>query len=164
MIQNEERKVVFVAHCILNQYARAIGVKAIMIPLITPLLRFLMDMRCAIIQMPCPEVEYEGLFRIASGKRRYDTPEYRAICRRIATDVTDLIIKYKDADFKIIILGVDGSPSCGVNFWGRGWMKGKGIFIEELEDLLKNKNVDIPFVGVNIMRIRETIRELSELL
>ena len=154
----------FVAHCILNQYARAIGVRAKTDALVVPLLKFLVYKNCAIVQMPCPEIEYEGLVRVASGRRKYDTPEYRVICRRIAEKVVNLIEEYQKMGFKIVVLGVDGSPSCGVNFWGRRWIREKGIFIEELEFIMRSRNIHVPLIGVNIMRVYETIKELSGVL
>ena len=64
-----------------------------------------------------------------------------------------------------LVMGIDYSPSCAVSvITGRTreeMKKGKGIFIEELQYIMKTEGLSIPFVGARLYRIRETIQAIK---
>lgn len=166
-----KKTVVFVAHCLLNQYSRAIGVKNcykeddIVPGTVKPLVNLLNKYNVAIVQMPCPEVFYEGLIRRASGQTRYNTEKYKEVCRRIAKDIIYLIEQYYKNGYKILIIGVDGSPSCGVTLTALGggkWANDRGIFMRILEEELKKKGYNIPIVGARLRSPIEINRFLKD--
>ena len=170
MLRKKEGRIIFLAHCIINQHVRAIGVKAIarsaiLKPLIAEIMR---ENDVGIEQMPCPEILYEGLVRKACGKDRYNNDTYRSICRNVANDVIKKILEYRKAGLRIIaIVGVNGSPSCGVDFCslGRGrWAREKGVFFEEIDHLLKEHQLDIPLIGINVLRMGISLENLRKVL
>ena len=77
------KKVVFVPHCILNQNVRAVG-KEKSNGSVKELVNFFAEAEIGIIQLPCPEVEFDGgLERQAKTKESYDKEIYRKHCKEI---------------------------------------------------------------------------------
>ncbi|MBC7087614.1 MAG: hypothetical protein H5T96_03870 [Tissierellales bacterium] len=137
MFDNDERgkKVVIVSHCILNQncvvqpMARAKGAFKIVSEYI--------EDGVGIIQLPCPELRHFGLGRKPMEKFEYDTPIHREICRHILRPVIKEIEEYSKYGYEIIgIVGIEDSPNCDIN-------ENRGIFMQELFKLLKEKNIDL---------------------
>jgi len=139
-------KAVFVAHCILNQNSKALGF-ASRPGLVEWLIDFLKQGGCVVEQLPCPEMLYLGVNRWWHTRDQYDTPGFRRHCRRLAKMVADLMEYYLRRGLAIVLIGIDGSPSCGVNLTGRNpyWggeprasaeqyqvVEGTGVWIEEL--------------------------------
>jgi predicted secreted protein len=158
------RKVIFVAHCFLNQNARCngSGVTPSAIPRIPELL---MGRRIGIIQMPCPELGCLGLGRegliydqlSAYGNRRY--------LKALARDVAYQTRQYLKHDFRVLgILGINCSPSCGVDCHAyNGAKPGKGAFMEELTEELRADGLDIPLVGVADEAVEKAIPKIERL-
>jgi len=139
-------RAVFVAHCILNQNSKALGF-ASRPGLVEWLIDFLKHGGCVVEQLPCPEMLYLGMNRWWHTRDQYDTPGFRRHCRRLAKMVADLMEYYLRRGHAIVLIGIDGSPSCGVNLTGRNpyWggeprasaeqyqvVEGTGVWIEEL--------------------------------
>jgi predicted secreted protein len=155
-------RVAYVAHCLLNANAKVEG-GAICAGVYRPLLDRLRSHGYAIRQLPCPELAYAGTRRFWAVREQYDTVVYRRHCRRLAQMAAGAM----EADVKrggeILIVGVDGSPSLGVEaagsdatWGGRPHMPAsapypvasrRGIFIEELLDELGRRNISARFVG-----------------
>ena len=173
------QKIVVVTHCILNQNARVFGIASHpgMIPEIVEVLK---AHNVGVVQMPCPELTYEGLNRWSHTKEQYATPMFRRHCQQIATSITDQIQEYLKNGFKVYaILGVDGSPTCGVNRTSMGFrggdvgkatrlkgrlVEGSGVFMEELRAELEKKRVSILMRGVRDERLKEDVAWLEEAL
>lgn len=124
-------KVVFVAHCILNENARYFG-GAFCPGAIPAWLETLQAEGVGLIQMPCPErLAWGGVHKpllwLALGVRgtwlyhcsavllplfiAYTRLKYRRLARATAREMDD----YLRSGYEIAgVLGVDGSPSCGV--------------------------------------------------
>lgn len=118
-----------------------------------------------IIQLPCPELTYLGLKRWGMTREQYDTPYYRRHCNNILIPYVDQIQDYVCNNYIIEkIIGVDGSPSCGVNVTCLGYCGGMlsgqkaytsqevseaGVFIRELSVMLKQRDITIPFDAIN---------------
>jgi hypothetical protein len=127
------RRVVFLAHCILDESTRYLG-GACARGCVAPILEQCMRERVGIIQMPCPEARAWGgvlkkrLLAIYGASRshpgawaaaraalplwlRYTRLRYRHLAKQVAAEMAD----YAAAGFEIVgVVGIDGSPSCGV--------------------------------------------------
>jgi len=170
MIQDKRsRKIVVVAHCILNQNSRVLGI-AYYPGMINEIVDLLRTYGVGVIQMPCPELTYAGLLRGSQTKEQYDTPAFRRHCRQIASGLADQVQEYSRNGFKVLaILGVDGSPTCGVDEASTGYKeaeftKAPGILIEELQSELKERKVAVPMKGVRHTRASQDASWLEKIL
>jgi len=157
-----KRRVIFISHCWLNintRFPEGCAYEGANVPLIKTLL----DSGLGIIQMPCPEYECLGLEKVLYGEKVKD--ELRACFRKFAAIVVKQIKDYLAMGFEIVgVMGMNPSPSCGVGISkGKGTMLGtsrdisehneSGIFIEELEGLLKENGIS----GIHIFGIRRQL-------
>jgi predicted secreted protein len=147
------RRIVLVAHCLLNANSRVEGVARYQG--VHPLVAELTERGYGIIQLPCPEVASEGPDRPRKTRAEYDTPSYRALCRGVAEDAARQAAAYDDAGYDVVaLIGVDGSPSCGVRTTSATpngstaveagetvRVSGRGVFMEELADALCDVSV-----------------------
>jgi predicted secreted protein len=115
-------------------------------------------------QMPCPELAFGGTRRFWAVREQYDTPAYRAHCRRLAEPVAAMVRADLAAGARVVILGIDGSPSMGVELtaadatWGGRPDKprdedypvtpGPGLFTETLLGLLGERVGNVRAVGI----------------
>lgn len=126
------RKIVLVAHCLLNVNSRVEGIARY--PSVHPLICELAEMDYGVIQLPCPELPFEGLSRDPQDIEYYDTPAYREHCRKHAARVAEDVAEYVDNGYSIgPVIGVEGSPSCGVSE--------TGIFMQELRTVLEPQGI-----------------------
>jgi len=155
------KKVAVVAHCLLNQNAKVNGF-AFFPAMVKPLIDILHKNDFGIIQLPCPETTFSGTRRWWCVREQYDTPGYRMHCRRILEPILSQITEYQKEGYKVVIIGLDGSPSCGVKWSGTGKMWGgppkipeeemvkyplakkPGIFFEELIAMMKKAGIEKP--------------------
>jgi predicted secreted protein len=155
--------VCYLAHCLLNanskvdEGARSPGVSV-------PVVSLLRERGCTLRQMPCPELAFGGTRRFWAVREQYDTPAYRAHCLKLATPVAAQIRADLATGDRVIIIGIDGSPSMGVELtaasdeWGGRPDKprdedypvtpGAGIFIETLIGLLDDERPAVRVVGI----------------
>ena len=168
-VVKRSKKVVFVSFCILSQSVRAKGVSIRFSAVVDPIVKLLMENNVNIVQMPCPELCYEGVLREAVRKDSYDNPEFRSICKEHANETIKTLHTMLKGGFQIIgILGVENSPTCGVNFVfrdGKGRVRESGIFIEELQQLLMPLEIkSIPIIGIQVYNIKNSMSELKNLI
>jgi len=168
--------VIPVAHCLLNPHAKVRGSldnqqirQAIIVPLI--------QHGFGIFQLPCPELSHSGLQRWGQSRSQYAHPFFLQHCRQIAATVVSQFEEYQRCDIPLgPILGVEGSPSCGVSFtydgnWGGeplhpmmqmilakplGRSPRPGVFMEILQEELKKRNINIPFIGIDEEKLEES--------
>jgi predicted secreted protein len=159
---------VLVPYCALSQGVRADTIVRQYPAVVTEVIECLMQHNINIIQMPCPELFFDGIRRKPCGKPHYDTPYNRKICREVATKVVDLILLIQSGGYEVIgILGVNYSPSCAVDFLrytNSEKISGTGIYIEELQSVLHKNNLKIPFIGVENYHIDNTVKQLNRLI
>lgn len=174
------KKVAFVAHCLLNQNAKVNGF-AFFPAMIKPLIDILQENDFGIVQLPCPETTFSGTRRWWCVREQYDTPGYRGHCRRILEPIVSQMIEYQKEGYKVVIIGLDGSPSCGVRYSGtsENWggppripeeemtkyplTKRPGIYVEELISMIKEAGTKTPpmigagfdMPGFNLEKIRD---------
>ena len=155
--------VCYLAHCLLNanakvdEGARCAGVSM-------PVLALLREHGATIRQMPCPELGFGGTHRFWAVREQYDTPAYRAHCRRLAEPVAAQVRADLAAGARVVIIGIDGSPSMGVELtaadqsWGGRPDKprdedypvtpGAGLYTETLLGLLGDAVASVRAVGI----------------
>lgn len=133
------------AHCLLNPFTRVKGLEPVAFRPEGP-----------VVQLPCPEALYLGLDRWAVTKNQLDVPEFRRFCRSLITSVADLLEMLARGGARLQIVGVAGSPSCGITTTSSGYaggrvrecghehVCGRGFFMEELLAELERRQV--PFV------------------
>jgi len=115
MEQSAPRKVALVANCLLNQNAKVCQ-GAHYRGLVSPVVEALRSRGYLLQQLPCPELAFAGVRRWWAVYEQYDTPAYRAHCRRLAQAIAPLIEQHLRRGDEVILIGLDGSPSTGVRF------------------------------------------------
>jgi predicted secreted protein len=156
------RRVALLANCLLNQNAKVCE-GARYRGVVSPVVEALRSRGYEFVQLPCPEVAFAGARRWWAVYEQYDTPAYRAHCRRLARAIAPRIEGHLRAGDEVILIGLDGSPSTGVRFtssqreWGGrpnrpddDWqiVPAPGIWIEELLAELRDRGLpDIPATG-----------------
>ena len=176
-------KVIFVSHCLLNQNSKVFGI-AYRPAAINEVVEYFLKNNIGIFQMPCPEASYWGLRRWAMLREQYDVPRFRDYCKNLAHEIANQIVEYLRNGYTVIaVVGMDGSPVCGVNWtntyvggqWG-GFIteetferppkqkvtKGRGVFMDELYKELRERNVKIPFIGYPEMKGLGTVSGFLE--
>jgi predicted secreted protein len=149
------QKVALVANCLLNQNAKVC--EGARYPgMATPVVEELRRRGYRLLQLPCPELAFAGVRRWWAVYEQYDTPAYRAHCRRLALAIAPLIEQHVRQGDELVLIGLDGSPSTGVRFtstqpdWGGrpnrpqdDWqiVPRRGIWIEELEAELERRGL-----------------------
>lgn len=155
--------VCYLAHCLLNanskvdEGARSAGVSV-------PVVTLLRERGCTLRQMPCPELAFGGTRRFWAVREQYDTPAFHAHCRKLAAPVAAQIRADLAAGHRVIVVGIDGSPTMGVELtaaseeWGGRPDKprdedypvtpGPGIFTETLLALLEPEQPQVRIVGI----------------
>lgn len=167
------RRILLVSHCVLNPFSKAIGLTSkekvkISRMVIEALLK---DSERGIIQLPCPELEYKGLGRKPGSRSSYDNPEFRKVCKEIADQAVKLVTKYERDGVRVsAYLGVEGSPSCGVewtHFTEDKPERGRGIFTEIIFEAMRNAGIEISLLGLpekeEYGSIEELLRKLEAL-
>jgi predicted secreted protein len=153
----------YLAHCLLNANAKVDG-GARCEGVSTAVVALLRERGCTIRQMPCPELAFGGTRRFWAVREQYDTPVFRAHCRRLATPVASQIRADLAAGARVIVLGIDGSPTMGVELtaaseeWGGRPDKqrdedypvtpGPGLFTETLLELLGGERLRVRILGI----------------
>jgi len=163
------RKILLVSHCIINPQSKARGLatKEKIEASRKALCELLKDPDLGIAQLPCPEMLYAGLGRKPAFRSFYDNQEFRRICREIAEQVVKLVRDYEKEGVKTIAyIGVEGSPSCGVEWthFEERAEKGMGIFTEILLETMNNAGIKIAMLGLPESEKYGTTEEMLEKL
>ncbi len=151
-------RVAFVAHCLLNQNSRVAG-GAYCPGVDSPFVAELRQRGWRLVQLPCPELAFAGLNRFWAVREQYDTIAFRRHCRRIVSGVAGAIAAHLERGDEVILVGIDGSPTMGVQLtssdgarggrpdWapdGSELEGGPGILIEELLAELSARGLEPP--------------------
>lgn len=157
------KKVILVAHCVLNQNSkidRCAWYPGVMVEVTQTLI----NAGVGIIQMPCPELMHLGLDRQAEkwesstiesedtrvAARMNESPS-KIFCQRIADDLVCQIGQYQQNGFSVLgILGINGSPTCGVETrWTEDHEEsGYGVFIQALIIACGRLKITLPMRGI----------------
>jgi predicted secreted protein len=165
-IMKRKRKLIILAHCILNVNSKVEGL-AVYSGAMKSLVTDYINNDYGIIQLPCPETTFCGLQRWGMSRNQYDHPNYRRHCREILIPVVDQIQLYNESGYIIEeIVCINGSPSCGLDIVKTGYkgglvnteatnpdiikeIHGKGIFIDELDKMLNDRGLKVKFKAID---------------
>lgn len=169
------KKVVLIAHCLINQNAISDGT-AVYPAAFNDLIALLMQNNIGIVQMPCPELCCLGLDRgnpfgadspvLIENTRIRSTmlqKEPNAKLQKLIDYVMLQICEYQKHGFKIIaVIGANRSPNCGVDTTSENneEVSGMGLFMAGIAERLKEKAIEIPFFGIKASNGLEKIKEL----
>jgi predicted secreted protein len=151
------KKVIFVAHCVLNQNARDSGA-ADFPAMMRPILDFLAAKDIGVIQLPCPELMALGLGRERDARprrtlrERLETSASHVRLASLIDQVLHQIKEYQAGGFSIVgVLGKNGSPTCGVRARCLPILSGatEGVFIRLLRQRLQAEGVGIDIAGID---------------
>jgi len=159
------RKIALIAHCLLNVNAKVEGLAEYRG--VHPVVGALSERDFGIVQLPCPEMTALGMKRWGQTIEQYDTPFYQEHCAQLADEVARQVREYVRCGYQVgPLVGVQGSPSCGVTTtrsgdWGGHYdeermaamranserIDGSGVFVRELVKRLEPMGV--VFVAVD---------------
>ncbi|WIF95201.1 CD3072 family TudS-related putative desulfidase [Caminicella sporogenes] len=178
------REIILLSHCILNTNSKVEGLSEYS-GVLFELTNLIIKRGIGIIQLPCPEMLMYGIKRWGHVKEQFDTPYFREKCRKLIQPIVNQLIDYKNSGYKILgVIGIDGSPSCGVNKtcsgnWGGEFSNNKllvdkihnlkfinasGIFIEEMKKIFRENDLNISFTAVDETNINSSINKIKEFL
>lgn len=173
------KKIVLVAHCFFNQNSK-IDECAYYPGAILEVAKALINTEVGIIQMPCPEIFYLGLDREVDPKanrtvesedtrvaKRMQEEQSKTLCKSMVDSIVYQVEEYLKHGFHIVgLIGMNGSPTCGINTtWHDGQeLEGKGIFIEILEKALKDRDIFINMVGITARDPKHAVSAVEKLL
>lgn len=186
---NDKRsgRIVVVSHCLLNVHSLEDNL-AIYPGLEEEVVELLVKKGVGIYQIPCPEIELSGIFRKALPKEAYEHQKIRDVYHRLAEKITGTLIWYIKKGYEIVaVLGAEGSPTCGIESVGKWkddaigkkefprdieFVSGMGVFIEEFQSSLGEKDIHPEWIGIPGKSIRSieseafhsTLRKLDDLL
>ena len=170
------RRVIFAAHCFLNQNSISDGT-AVYPASFKGLISLMTENEIGIVQMPCPELMCLGLDRgNPNGADSPVTVENTRIRRamlekdkyarleQLADSVIFQILEYRKHGFEILgIVGANRSPNCGVETTSDNneEVSGKGLFMDLLAKKLSAHGITIPMTGI---KSDEDIPKIKDLL
>lgn len=178
------RKILLVCHCILNSNAKVEGISQYK-GTFKEVLNIVEENHIGIIQLPCPETIMYGIRRWGHVKEQFDTLFYRDNCQDMIKPIVGQVKSYIDAGYEIIgVLGMDGSPSCGVNVtcsgnWrgelsgndklhdiisGLSYIEESGVFMEELKKSFEKNEINIPFIAVDENNVYNSLNNVREFI
>jgi predicted secreted protein len=160
------KKVVFVSHCLLNQNARAVDKERFSGPF-KDLLEIFAESGIGIIQLPCPQLEFNGGLNRKLKHDSADSSSYRNSCKKVSSTLINQIENYIKNSYHVVgIIGVEFSSTCGVHQVqnGKKNVPGKGVLMEEIEKEMQKKNFQVPIVGVNLDNAFSSMEKIQSLL
>lgn len=176
---SRSKRVIFVSHCILNQNAKIDGC-AHYPGAVRELVDIIVTSGCGIVQMDCPEFLHLGLDRqVEIGSERtiesedsrvaelMEAPAGRACCREVASQVAQQMEQYVRHGFTVVgVLGVNGSPTCGVEI---GWradteVAEPGILIRELVAACARRGLSVRARGIKAKDPDGAVRAAREIV
>jgi predicted secreted protein len=172
------KKVMLVAHCVLNQNAK-IDQCAHYPGAVPDVAAALIEAGIGIVQMPCPELLFLGLDRQADRNtpatvEAEDTrvakcmasAQGKQFCRHLAHDLAYQVEDYQKNGFEVLgILGINGSPTCGVETnWAEDWeAPGPGVFMQLLIAELAGRGITLPVRGIKVTDLPRALAAVSAL-
>lgn len=195
LADNRSQKVIYLSQCILNENVRYLG-GAFRKGGLREIVEGCWDKGWSIVQMPCPEqcawggVTKRWLLMLYGTKGTFLYRMRRMVLpiltlytklrlRRLAKVIAGQIHDYRVSGYTVIgIIGIDGSPSCGVNttmdlersfelmasidvnsisvgqmtdILLQGSTAGRGLFASALRLELDRRHIDVPFVAHDVL-------------
>jgi predicted secreted protein len=130
------KRILVVSHCVLNQNT-VIPDEARSPGMMRSAVEWADQQGYGLLQLPCPEFTFLGPDRPPMTREQYDTPEYRAHCRRILEPFVEQLAVYQKHGYELAGgMGIARSPSCD---------PGRGVFMEELHRMARESGVKLDF-------------------
>ena len=166
---NRGKKILITCHCALNANAKVYPLATVG-GVFSDALSAYIDAGYGIFQLPCPELSYLGINRWGMTREQYDHPNFRAHCRDILKYPLIQLQALAQAGYALVgVLGMDGSPNCGVTLTCEGYtggelcsrsnldgqidalrfVAGQGVFMEELMEMLRQIGQRPKLIAVN---------------
>ena len=167
------KRILVVSHCLLNTASKVERYKDASIQseeeLRRRILKKALEEGVQLIQLPCPEFVMYGARRWGHTYEQFDNPFYRQKCRELLAPIMQQLKEYNAQEEVCLlgVLGIDGSPSCGVKYtcrgpWGGefsgrdaetvlkqvGLAEGPGIFMEVLREMLEENGLKLLVAGL----------------
>ncbi|MBE6008327.1 MAG: DUF523 domain-containing protein [Lachnospiraceae bacterium] len=159
------KKIVFVSHCILNIASKVVMYDKEEMDAEETLRKEFMhkaiDNDIQLIQLPCPEYTLYGARRWGHVSDQFDNVFFRRHCRNILEPIIDQLIEYLSNDdmFEVLgFVGIDGSPSCGVDYTCCGNWYGSFGSRDDLENTIKDCSM-VKKPGVLMAVLKEMLEE-----
>lgn len=155
------RMILITYHCVLNSNAKVYPL-ALVEGVFTHAVAAVIREGLGLFQLPCPEVSYLGLNRWGMTREQYDHPNFRMHCREILRYPLVQIEAFLKAGYRIDgLIGMDGSPNCGLNYTCEGYTGGE-ICSPELVNAQTRNLRSTPGKGVFISIFLESMNSLGE--
>ena len=166
------KKILIVSHCVLNSASKLKSFDQNEIEsennLRRELLKKVIDNDIQLLQLPCPEYLQYGFNRWGHTMDQFNNTFFRARCREMLQPIVQQIEEYlaNPEEFQILgVLGIDGSPSCGVKYtcrakWGGEFSgrkdlpevigsckleQGSGVLMSVFKEMLQEKKIELKF-------------------
>lgn len=185
------KRILFVSHCLMNTAAKVINPfsenRTSEDTLRKEFLYRAIDQDIQIIQLPCPEFTAYGASRWGHTKEQFDNPFFRDHCRELLEPIVQQMRAYlqpqESEKFNVLgIVGINGSPSCGVEVtcsgsWGGDFSKStdlekilsgltyipqKGVLMEVLSEMLQEEGIELKMVGLDTRNPKNVFELLEE--
>ncbi len=176
---HRSKRVLLVAHCVLNQNAK-IDRCAYYPGVITEAVEVLIASGVGLIQMPCPELLCLGLDRqVERGAtttiesedmrvaRLMAKEENQTVCRALAQSLVFQVEQYQQNGVEVVgLLGINGSPTCGVEMtWANDRDEpGPGIFIQLLDEACREKEIVLRKRGIRAREPQAALAAVRDLI
>lgn len=173
------KKVVFLAHCILNQNA-APDTCAVYPAAFKEVIGVFLNADVSIKQMLCPELLYFGLDRRPPEdwditaeemdtrvREIFSDDDGMEVCEQLAAASVYQVKEYLKNGIDVLgIIGVNRTPTCGVETtWSDGREEnGQGVFIDVLSRALSVEGINIPIKGISLEKPEEAVSICENLL
>jgi predicted secreted protein len=173
------KKIVLVAHCILNQNAK-IDRCAHYPGVITEVVHVFTEAGVGILQMPCPELMCLGLDRQVEPEtpntvesedsrvaKRMQDEQTKATCRQMTNEIIYQVEEYQKNGFDVLgVVGINGSPTCGVEtVWSNDQEEvGSGILIQYLKEECRQKEIILPMCGIKAYEPKQAVVTLKSII
>ena len=167
-------KILFVSHCLLNTAAKVKSFKKEEMEkeeaLRLQVIRAALEQEVQLVQLPCPEFLQYGSLRWGHCADQFDNPFFRRQCRLMLEPILLQLEEYlsNDKDFQVLgILGIDGSPSCGIKYTCRAvWSdepdgsnrkkifstvqleQSSGVLMSVLKEMLAERGISVRMDGL----------------
>ncbi|MGI6685778.1 MAG: CD3072 family TudS-related putative desulfidase [Bacillota bacterium] len=163
------KKIVLLAHCILNVNAKVYGL-AIEQAGCKQIVTGLLNSGFGIIQLPCVEQSCFGINRWGQVKNQLNFSAFRIKCRSLLQPIIEQVLDFYENGYEIVsVIGIDGSPTCGVNYtctgnWGgeigEGYdlpakiaslstMHEQGVMMKILQQMLEEEGIAVKFMAID---------------
>lgn len=162
-------KILVVCHCLLNANAKVYPLAGTA-GVYEDVLKGHIEAGVGLLQLPCPELSYLGINRWGMTREQYDHPNFRLHCEWLLESTLNQMEAFAQAGFEILgIMGMDGSPNCGVNRTCLGYTGGEigapggvaqqvdslrmsdgpGVFMEVFRAALEKRGIMASFFAVD---------------